>query len=101
MRSIDNSFYHSSEWKACRSAYIKLHPLCEQCESKGLVVPAEIVHHKIHLTETNVKDPSIALNFNNLESVCRDCHNKIHFTSDVERRWSFDKDGNLRVHEAE
>lgn len=89
MRSIDNKFYHSKQWADCRNAYISQHPLCERCEAKGLIVPAEIVHHKIHLTEDNYRDPSIALNFDNLESVCRDCHNKEHFGDQTPRRWKF------------
>jgi len=41
-------------------------------------VPGEIVHHKIHLTPENIHDPKIALNFDNLQLLCRDCHGKIH-----------------------
>lgn len=96
MRSINQEFYHSKAWSDCRNAYIAQHPLCERCEAKGLIVPAEIVHHKIHLTEDNYRDPSIALNFDNLESVCRDCHNKEHFGDKTPRRWKF-VDGTLVV----
>ena len=99
MRSIDNRFYKSAEWKACRSAYIADHPLCERCQQKGLIVPAEIVHHKIHLTPENYRNPQIALSFDNLESVCRDCHNKEHFSDKTERRREF-VDGELVMKES-
>ena len=97
MRSIDNSFYKSKEWGKCRESYIKAHPLCEMCLEKGIITPAQIVHHKIHLTEDNYKDPTISLNHANLQSVCRDCHNKHHFKQNGRRRWSFDEDGNLQM----
>ena len=98
MRSINNKFYHSKEWANLRNMYIQLHPLCERCYAKGFIIPAEIVHHKIHLTEDNVNDPSIALNMDNLESVCRDCHNQEHFGSQEEKRWKF-LDGKLVVND--
>lgn len=95
MRSIDHSFYKSKEWWDCRTSYIQAHPLCERCAAKGLIVPAILVHHKIHLTPENVNDPSIALNHDNLESLCQSCHNAEHFGDKTERRWTFDQDGNL------
>lgn len=97
MRSIDNNFYKSKEWRKCRDAYISQHPLCERCKQKGYIVAAEIVHHKIHLTAENFNDPSVAYNFENLEALCFDCHNKEHFGDKVPRRWSFDSDGSLIV----
>lgn len=36
------------------------------------------VHHVIHLTPQNIGDLSIALNPNNLQTLCRDCHFKEH-----------------------
>lgn len=52
--------------------------LCERCLAKGLIVPAEIVHHKIYLTPLNINDPSITTNFDNLEALCRKCHGEEH-----------------------
>lgn len=97
MRSIDNSFYKSKEWTACRQSYLSLHPLCELCLEKGIITPAKIVHHKIHLNEENYKDPTISLNHENLQSVCQECHNNIHFKKVVSDRWSFDENGELKM----
>jgi 5-methylcytosine-specific restriction endonuclease McrA len=81
-RSIDKAFYSSPAWKRCREAYIKkCGGLCELCFKKGIYKAGYIVHHKIHLTEENYRDPSVALNFDNLLYVCQDCHNKIHFAN--------------------
>ena len=44
---------------------------CNRCG--GL---AEDVHHKITLTKHNVKDSNVSLNLDNLECLCRRCHNE-------------------------
>ena len=53
----------------------------------------DIVHHKIRITAENVHDPEITLNFENLELLCRRCHNDEHFAN--EDIYFFDEDGNL------
>lgn len=89
MRSIDESFYKTAEWKTCRKQYLdRVDHLCERCREKGLYVPARFVHHKIHLNSKNVHDPNISLSFNNLLAVCHECHNEIHFRKN-ERRWKY------------
>lgn len=86
MRSIDNSFYNTPAWKECRRSYLQfVSGRCERCLKKGLHVPARIVHHKIYLTEENVSDPSIAYGFDNLEALCKNCHNEEHFKA--QPRW--------------
>lgn len=72
-------FYKTIRWKECRNAYMKYaRGLCEECLKKGLFTPAQIVHHKIHLTPETINDPNIALNWDNLEAVCRKCHAEVH-----------------------
>ena len=63
----------------------RAHYLCENCLRKGIYKPAEIVHHKIEIDPITVERPEIALNFDNLEAVCRDCHDEIH---DNRGRWA-------------
>ncbi len=91
-------FYKSKAWKQCRESYIsKIHGLCERCQLKGKITPGYIVHHKEYITPKNINNPMIALNHDNLEYVCLDCHNKEHIgyseitRDDVE----FDSEGNL------
>ena len=59
-------------WKRIRDSYVQLHPLCEQCQEKGLLVPTEEVHHRIPLSEggTHARENLIAL--------CKPCHARIH-----------------------
>ena len=78
-RAFAVGFYQSDEWLKCRESYLtKVGGLCEICLQNGIYTPAVIVHHKIHLNAENIKDPTIALSFDNLCAVCRDCHGKVH-----------------------
>lgn len=94
MKEYAESFYKSKEWKKCRAAYAKsVGNLCEICYAKGLIVPGVIVHHKIHITPENITNPSIALDWNNLQLVCRDCHAEIHARSS--KRYKLDEFGRV------
>lgn len=53
--------------------------LCERCLARGVIEPGSKdrpleVHHKIPLTPENVKNPDIALGWDNLELLCKKCH---------------------------
>jgi len=79
MGEFAQSFYHTQAWKKCRDAYAKsVGGLCERCLAKGLIVAGREVHHKVYLTQDNIKDESITLNWNNLELLCHSCHEKEH-----------------------
>lgn len=79
MKDWAERFYKSTAWQQCRAAYASAAGgLCERCLAKGLYSPGEIVHHKIHLTPETVMDPTISLNFDNLELLCRLCHADEH-----------------------
>ena len=68
------AFYNSKEWRRVSSAYMSSKSyICERCGK-----PATICHHKKWLNAQNVHDPSIALNFDNLEALCQECHNAEH-----------------------
>lgn len=95
MKAFAEQFYKSPAWKNCRDGYMKkVSGLCERCLSQGLYEPAEIVHHKIHLTPQNIIDPSIALNYDNLEALCRNCHAKEHGST---KRYVIDEYGRVRT----
>ena len=73
------SFYRSQAWKNTRKAYLRSRGgLCERYLAKGLIVPATLVHHKVHLTPDNIEDESVTLNWDNLEALCRACHTEEH-----------------------
>lgn len=88
------AFYGSTAWKAARKAYWqKRGGLCERCLAKGIIQPGEHVHHKIELTPANVNNPRIALSADNLELLCRACHEQTYGA----RRWRVDPDGVVDV----
>ena len=88
-----DAFYASPAWKRCARGYrASVGGLCERCKKNGLIVPAEEVHHKIHLTPENINRPEVALNWANLIALCKDCHMKEHRK---QKRWTVDKDGNV------
>lgn len=60
-------------WEKLRNAYLQRHPLCERCERRGHVVPAEIIHHRIPITEGGAR-----LDEANLEALCKTCHEREH-----------------------
>lgn len=93
-KDFSRKFYSSQVWNNCRAAYMNsVNHLCERCLKHGLIVPAEIVHHKIELTPSNITNPDITLNFNNLEAVCRECHSDIHKRR--EKRFKIMEDGRV------
>lgn len=97
MKEFAKAFYYSVAWKRTRAAYAKSKGgLCELCLERGLYNPGEIVHHKVVLNESNINDPSVTLNFQNLQLLCRECHAKVHGNRQAQR-FSFDENGCLLV----
>jgi len=85
------AFYKSAAWLKCRAAYIQsVFGLCEKCGRPGW-----IVHHKIKLTPGNINDPNVTLNWDNLEYLCQDCHNREHGGGSTAEGLRFDAAGNL------
>ena len=71
-RNPDTRRRYGRAWKRIRDSYVKLHPFCELCYEKGVLVPTEEVHHKKPLSEGGTHDRS------NLISLCKSCHSTIH-----------------------
>lgn len=71
-RGYDSSARYNSEWRKIRKRYASEHPLCEKCLEQGKYVPVQEVHHILPKSEGGSND------FENLMSLCRSCHNKIH-----------------------
>ena len=98
-KDFSRDFYDSVAWKNTRRAYASAKGgLCERCLRAGRYVAGEIVHHKRHLTPENIQDPRVALDWSNLELVCRECHAEIH-AEDIHKgqpkRWSVDEFGRV------
>ena len=63
---------YGRSWEKIRARYVETHPFCEECYKNGIITPVEHVHHKKPLSEGGTND------FDNLESLCRACHSRIH-----------------------
>lgn len=73
MKPWAEKFYKSKAWRQLRDAFfVSRYGLCERCPN-----PGKIVHHKIELSISNIDDPSISLNWDYLELLCQDCHNRV------------------------
>ena len=78
---IQKRFYDSTAWKRCRKEYLtKVGYICERCATRGLIVPAKIVHHKTYIDPQTITDPKVLINHDNLEALCLQCHNEEHDT---------------------
>ena len=87
-------FYTTRAWRRARDAVLtESGGLCQMCLEKGLIVPAVHVHHRIHLTPGNVRDPLIALDSSNLIALCEECHAEQHRT----KRWRCDAMGHVSL----
>jgi len=63
-------FYESPAWRRLRKIQLSRFPFCQLCMTKGKAVPAVIVDHI-----REIKDGGAGLDLDNLQSVCRGCHN--------------------------
>ena len=90
-------FYESRAWRENSRAYLaSVDGLCERCRAAGKLVPAVIVHHRIHLTPERMNDPQLTMAWDNLEALCQECHNREPFAADdAQQRYAFGPDGSL------
>ena len=80
-QDFSRAFYNSRAWEKCRLAFLQSkYFLCERCGG-----PATIAHHIVHLNPGNIGDPMVTLNWDNMMSLCTECHQKIHGKSGVTR----------------
>lgn len=78
MRKLRAKAYNNSSWRKLRDTYMHEHPLCEECLSKGKITPAVDVHHKDSPFKGGTVNYNKLLDYNNLMSVCKECHSSIH-----------------------
>lgn len=71
-RAPDINKKYGRAWKRIRDRHITLHPLCEMCLKEDMLTPAQEVHHILPISKGGTHSQD------NLMSLCRSCHNKIH-----------------------
>lgn len=68
-------FYNSTAWKKVRLvALVRDNYLCQACLRNKRLTTANTVHH----IKPRLDYPELALDIDNLESICPSCHNKEH-----------------------
>ena len=78
--NVSGKYYNTKQWKNLRNYYIRRNPLCEICLSKGIVKPANEVHHKrpFLLGRTDEERWQLLTDEDNLQSLCYACHDEVH-----------------------
>jgi len=73
-RDFSKAFYRTKAWQAARGITLRRDGFnCQMCGAR-----AEEVHHIKELLPSRMTDDNITLNPDNLISLCRDCHFKVH-----------------------
>lgn len=95
-------FYRKPAWQKLRQmALSRDNGICVRCYKQNKIKKADVVHHIVYLTD-NIQ---LALDLNNLESLCHACHNAEHdekatgkkskWKKNIRRGLTFDDEGNL------
>lgn len=63
---------YGSGWQKASKAYLREHPLCEECMRNGKYVQAEVVDHVI----PHRGDMKLFWDKSNWQSLCKRCHDK-------------------------
>ena len=99
--ALVEAFYVSWKWRKRRKQFAESrHHLCERCLKRGIIEPGSKeqpleVHHKIPLTEENINDPYITMGEDNLELLCKKCHDEEK--TKREKRWRIGPDGKVTI----
>lgn len=63
--------YGTSQWQALRKAKLQTEPLCEPCQHRGAITPANTVDHVRSMASGGAPFPPL----DSLMSMCERCHN--------------------------
>ena len=66
----DVELWNSRAWRRLREQKLSRDPLCVDCEARGIVTAAAVVHHVVKRTTGGALLPSL----DELLSLCRSCH---------------------------
>ena len=82
---IHKYVYNTTKWRELRMQKLSNNPLCEKCLEKGIVTLATDVHHIYEISNANsiYEMKSIGFDYNNLMSLCKECHIEIHRNNEI------------------
>lgn len=64
-----DKFLDTQAWRDLRAAFVEAHPYCQHCYPEQLVAAEDVDHILPRRTH-----PELALDWNNLQSLCKTCH---------------------------
>lgn len=75
-----SKFYNTKLWRELRYQKLLEQPLCEECLKRGKITSATQVHHIVEfsLGIDEQQQWELFLDYENLESICNNCHKRIH-----------------------
>ena len=78
--AIYKKLINNYKWQLLRRKKFISNPLCEQCLAEGRVTPTEEVHHIVPVESgrDEAEMRRLAYDYNNLQSLCKECHGKVH-----------------------
>ena len=71
-RDPESNKRYDRKWQKIRAAFLSANPLCELCQLEGRLTPAELVHHKIKITDGGTNK------WSNLQTLCQQHHSSLH-----------------------
>lgn len=72
LRGGSDSRGYNTQWRKTRSAYLRRHPLCVECQKQGKLSPATIVDHII----PHRGDQMLFWDESNWQALCKRCHDQ-------------------------
>ena len=74
-----HKIYDTTKWRKLRLAKLIASPLCEVCLAKDIITPAIDIHHiDSFMNYEGQRRIEKAFNYDNLQSLCKECHQKLH-----------------------
>lgn len=73
-------YYNCDRWRKLRISKLMNNPLCEMCLANEVVRQADEVHHIVKYSSGKTEDEKnrLAYDYENLMSLCKECHRMIH-----------------------
>jgi 5-methylcytosine-specific restriction protein A len=63
---------YNKRWQKARMSFLKRHPLCVECEVRGLLRPAQVVDHII----PHKGNKQLFWDRDNWQALCKACHDE-------------------------
>ena len=82
------NIYQTPTWRKLRAMKFADKPICEDCQKQGHVHPTEEIHHIIPWEEGSTTEEkwNLAFDYDNLVSLCIECHKKRHILLNIKKR---------------